>query len=77
MKIEQLRIKGKHWATFRQGEHSTVIGAQWITPDRGKIGGTTTDRSPRACFVVQFDDGTVDYVPIEEVINSDAWEVVT
>lgn len=47
--------------SFRVGEPAKIIGVEIITFDL-KGGG---DATPRPCYVIQFDDGLIDYTPIE------------
>jgi hypothetical protein len=68
MHVRPIYLTGRHSFSFRRGETSLVVGACMATPEG--------QHEERMCFIVMFDDGTVDYVPLSEVLKNDpAWEV--
>jgi len=55
LKIEKVLITGVNHNTFRCGETAEVVGTVYVTPE---------NHERRLCFVIRFEDGYEDYVPI-------------
>lgn len=55
------RIRGMHRYHFRTGEWAKLIGVEIATPD-GPV-----SLPERAVFVLEFDDGKIDYIPISDL----------
>jgi len=53
---------GLHPALFRAGEKAEIIAVRMFTPEGGL--------PERACFVLRYKDGTIDFTPIGETFPS-------
>lgn len=49
-----MKIRATHVDRFRSGEWATVLRTEWA------------NEPPRACFVVEFDDGVTDLWPVQD-----------
>lgn len=60
MITKKARIKGVHPYCFRAGEWADIIAVRMATPD---------GLEERLVFVLQFDNGEVDSMPVEDIAN--------
>lgn len=59
MTAKPMQAMGISFASFRRMEWADVIGVALVDPEKGAL-------EPRACFILMFADGVVDYVPVIE-----------
>ena len=60
MKVTLVEIRSTHVRGFRTGVWGTIVGVREVTP---------VGRVKRLCYVIEFDDGVADYVPISDMEN--------
>lgn len=61
MQCLSLRIRGTHRYSFRSGEWAALVGYVMVIPD--------DSNEPRQAFMVRYNDGTVDYIPVSDANN--------
>lgn len=58
--VENARIRGTSPYSYRSGEFANITGVVMCTPK---------GLQERACFVCEYDDGFIDYIPIDDREN--------
>lgn len=58
--VENARIRGTSPYSYRSGDFAKITGVVICTPK---------DLQERACFVCEYDDGFIDYIPIDDREN--------
>lgn len=60
MKQYPVSIRWTHSFGFRAGEWADITGVSMAKP---------SDLEPRLCFTVEYADGTIDSIPIDDTLN--------
>jgi hypothetical protein len=65
--IKPLQLRGTHLCSFRKDEWARIIAVVMVSWS-GKL-------EPRPCFMVQYADSFIDYVPMSDMENYELQEV--
>lgn len=60
MKTKRAFYIGTNINSFKRGERGEIVGVKWVKPD---------NLDWRLCYMVAYNDGTVDYKAIEDFQN--------
>lgn len=63
----------------RSGEPAEIIGVKMVTKFKKTtltLGFTMSKVAPELCYVIEFQDGDIDYIPQKE-IHTEKWHIAT